>query len=101
MYSVNEIAEQVMGLRPEGVAIDLPYELGYQCPICKISSEGLHWSEYNSFLWCETCNYDYPSVMCIPLTGVPAFDHPWVKHGRDDAVKVFLQSVIATHKEEA
>jgi hypothetical protein len=34
-YSTNERAEYLMGKRPEGVGIDLPQELGYECPICK------------------------------------------------------------------
>jgi len=95
MFSVNEYAEQVMGRRREGVAIDLPYELGYQCPVCKVSGETLHWSEYNSFLWCETCDYDYPSALCVPLTGIPYDVGPHVNHGRDAAVRVFLDSVAS------
>ena len=74
-YSKNDKAEQVMGRRPEGVmALDLPCELGYHCPICKYKlmvkgnyDERLHWSEYNGFIWCEVCNRDYPSVLCMPL----------------------------------
>jgi hypothetical protein len=75
-YSKSERAEAVMGLRPvkpNTIIIDEPCELGYHCPTCKYEivtdgnfDERLHWSEYNSFLWCEVCNKDYPSALCQP-----------------------------------
>lgn len=61
--SKNIRAEQICGLRPEGIPIDFPIELGYVCPKNKLHS--LEWSEYNNFIWCEQCNFDYPSPLCL------------------------------------
>lgn len=71
VYSKNEKAEKVVGLRyvKEGMVIfDAPCELGYICPVCKNEQwdDRLEWSEYNTFLWCSVCNKDYPSVLCQP-----------------------------------
>ena len=77
IYSKNERAEEIVGLRPhvDGIIFDLPAELGYRCPVClnepSSEKEGwiderLEWSEYNGFLWCSVCNRDYPSVLCQP-----------------------------------
>ena len=75
-YSTNELAEKIVGKRiiSNGTIIfDAPFELGYHCPKCKYIpviegeyDERLDWSEYNGFIWCRTCNIDYPSVMCEP-----------------------------------
>lgn len=75
-FSKNPAAERLVGLRRQGgIAIDEPCELGYRCPVCKNEpgpdaegnyDERLCWSEYNSFLWCEVCNRDYPSCLCAP-----------------------------------
>jgi hypothetical protein len=61
-YSKNERAKKVVGLRPVGNPIDFPVELGYVCP--KNKKHFLEWSEYKYFLWCEQCNYDYPTPFC-------------------------------------
>jgi len=75
-HSKNKRAARLMGLRRTGaIILDQPCELGYHCPICEypmMSEDGqhyderLHWSEYNSFIWCEVCNFDYPSALCMP-----------------------------------
>ncbi|MGO1406220.1 hypothetical protein [Agrococcus casei] len=44
----------------------------------------LHWSEYNSFLWCEQCDRDYPSALCAT--------------DLDHAITVFLNSVESATK---
>lgn len=71
--SKNPKALGVCGLRPSGCqAIDQPCELHYHCPVCKypISTpkdgydERLNWSEYETMIWCEKCNRDYPSCLC-------------------------------------
>lgn len=101
--SRNSLAGEVMGLRPRDVIpFDQPGELGYRCPVCLNESEvdgefdeRLQWSEYNAFLWCEVCNYDYPSVLCVDLTAEPDPERPWKHAGRDAAVAVFLASVQA------
>lgn len=89
-----------MGLRPDGIAIDQPVELGYRCPVCVNSvaadsagnlDERLHWSEYDGFLWCSVCNQDYPTVMCINLRWQK--EHRWQKGGVDDAVDCYLDTV--------
>jgi len=64
-YSKNPRAEKLMGLRPEGIPIDFPEELGYLCPRCG-KKHTLQWSEYKSFIWCEACNEDFPSPLCMP-----------------------------------
>lgn len=98
---MNERAEMLMGRRSEGVvAIDLPCELGFECPICKVASmvgdefdERLHWSECNGFIWCLVCDRDYPSALCVPLDGLtdPKRDH--VRRGPEAAVDIFLNTV--------
>lgn len=104
-YSKNQMAFEIVGKRPvmDGVVpFDQPCELGYHCPVCEyqiIHSNGmdcfderLHWSEYNGFLWCEVCNKDYPTCMCVPL------DKPLPKYVTeqspiDYAIEIFLKSV--------
>ncbi|MGO3878234.1 MAG: hypothetical protein ACTJHM_03755 [Agrococcus casei] len=91
-YSTNDHAERVMGRRiingPVGVILFAPVELGYSCPIHKQSiehsAETLHWSEYNSFLWCELCDRDYPSALCAT--------------DLDHAITVYLNSVESASK---
>lgn len=93
--------ESVMGRRlsPENekrgvVAIDFPCELGYRCPVCNFKNdEQLVWSEYASFLWCERCNFDYPSALCVPCDAKPEPERPYVNAGRAAAVRVFLETV--------
>jgi hypothetical protein len=66
--SVNLEALRIVGLRNEGkpgTPIFCPCELGYACPICGEAGDALEFSEYNSFLWCENCNLDIPSCLCI------------------------------------
>lgn len=101
-YSANERAEAIVGRRitkeqeERGgvVPFDCPCEIGYRCPVCKIDwDESLQWSEYASFLWCERCNFDYPSALCVPLDKQPIEDRPYVNAGRDAAVRVFLDTV--------
>jgi hypothetical protein len=86
--SKNEDAEKIMGKRipVNGIVFDQPCELGYKCPVCKYIpvvkgnyDERLHWGEYNSFLWCQVCNKDYPSALCQPDI--------------DKAINCFLESV--------
>jgi len=93
-YSTNERAEAVMGKRRTDVTpFDFPCELDYHCPICEYDTtsedgnydERLHWSEYNSFIWCSVCNKDYPSALCI-------------QGDIDRAIKIFLDSVESAIK---
>ena len=65
--SKNKRAEKVCGLRPvikDGIIIDFPEDFGYLCPKC--GNKSLRWSEYNCFCWCEKCNEDFPTCLCIP-----------------------------------
>lgn len=94
--SKNQRAEEVCGRRvPEGETVlpfDFPCELGYECPVCRKEwDEDLQWSEYRSFLWCATCNFDYPTPLCVPLGR--AKDSDYMNLGRDDAVKVYLDCI--------
>lgn len=98
--STNERAQRIMGrrLRPEDggrvIPIYCPCELGYWCPTCRIEwDESLAWSEYASFLWCERCNFDWPSALCIRIDATHDPERPWRNAGRDDAVRIFLDSV--------
>ena len=86
--STNDFAKKIVGIRehPNGVIFDQPFELGYHCPVCKYEQtnggnfdERLHWSEYNSFIWCSVCNKDFPSALCQPDI--------------DKAIETYLKSV--------
>lgn len=101
-FSHHERAGDLMGFRPTNVVpFDMPVEMGYWCPVCRVASpndegeydERLQWSEYQGFLWCSVCNYDYPSALCVNLTAAKDPDRDWVYAGRDDAVKVFLDQI--------
>jgi len=106
-YSKNELAEKIVGKRdlPEGTIIfDQPFELGYHCPVCDYDiekngefDERLTWSEYNGFVFCYTCNKDYPTCFCIPLSaplpGYVSADHPI-----NYAIDIYLRSVADAKK---
>jgi hypothetical protein len=87
-FSKNARAEELLGLRrTDCTAFDQPCELGYHCPVCQyphMTSDHydgrLHWSEYESLVWCSVCNVDYPSCLCLPA-------------GSARAIEVFLNSV--------
>lgn len=52
--------------RSSGLAVFLPDELGYACPLCGACDEiALTWSEYLGFLWCYKCQLDIPSALCV------------------------------------
>ena len=96
--SKNIRAGKLMGMRKtDAIILDQPCELGYHCPVCvyrqmspdgEMYDERLSWSEYNSFIWCEVCDFDYPSALCLP---------------RDSkrATEIFLDSVTDTLKRAA
>lgn len=99
--STNERSERMMGRRGPGQPIDMPCEQGYRCPVCVVEEvgyedEALQWSEYNGFLWCERCDRDYPSALCVPLVARRDDEKEW-RHaiGPDAAVTVFLDTVEA------
>jgi len=71
-YSKNDRAEKILGRRPEGNPIDFPSELGYECPVFKVHI--LEWSEYQGFLWCTECDFDYPTPLCVPLNARKDFE---------------------------
>ena len=90
--SKNGRAERVCGLRKKGTPLFLPDELGYACPICGCSDEvNLHWSEYNFFLWCEKCNLDIPSCLCVKYFA-PSSDGKVMSPNEriEEATKIFL-----------
>lgn len=74
----------VMHASPTACIINEPWELGYTCPLCgagwrkrvwtkdgELASgkiEALKWGEYAGFLWCSICNFDIPSILCLPQT---------------------------------
>lgn len=61
--SKNPRAERIVGLRGVGIPILSTWELGFYCPICK--REDIPFSEYTGFLWCDHCNRDIPTFLCI------------------------------------
>ena len=95
--SKNKRAEKLVGLREEyypknAMPFDQPCELGYHCPICKYRllvkgnyDERLEWSEYQGFLWCSVCNFDFPSFLCIPNLNT--------LEGNKKATEVFLNII--------
>jgi hypothetical protein len=95
IISKNERAEKLVGKRPTNVVpFDFPCELGYRCPKCKVDwDETLQWSEYNLFIWCEKCNFDYPSVLCVNIDKEHDSTTEYMYFGREDATKVFLNSI--------
>lgn len=73
---------QVLPLRPPGMTpLFWPSEEGYVCPVCGAVGEALYWSEYRGMLWCYTCQKDYPSCLCLPVSEI------------DKAIDIFLLSV--------
>lgn len=63
--SKNEQAKKVVGIRSPGTPVFMPCELGYACPLCGEEGEALNFSEYYSFMYCENCNIDIPSCLCV------------------------------------
>lgn len=100
-WSTNPAAEHIMGRRLTAeqqqhgvIAFDQPSELGYQCPVHREPGDSrLEWSEYRAFLWCERCNVDYPTALCVPMDTTPDPTRPWRKGGPSDAVAVYLATV--------
>lgn len=101
-FSEHERAGELMGFRPTNVVpFDQPPELGFRCPVCLVPAVNendeydtrLQWSEYQGFLWCSVCNYDYPSSLCVDIAAKKDPDRKWVYAGPDDAVKVFLNQI--------
>ncbi len=84
-YSQNDRAKGLLGLRPEGIPLDWPSDLGYRCPIGR--NHHLEWSEYNGFIWCRTDNLDIPSFFCI--NGISIKDD----RDLDVAITIFLDIV--------
>ena len=92
--SVNERAERLLGCRDEdgpiGIVLFEPVELAYRCPVHTRTLEHeelrqtLFWSEYRAFLWCELCDCDYPSALCLDVRGPNAAQH---------AITVYLDTV--------
>lgn len=63
----NKTIEEIVWKRivnDNTIIIDMPWELWYICPECKVLGETLDWSEFNWFLWCEIHRKDYPTCLC-------------------------------------
>ena len=109
VISTNDRAETLLGRRrTDAVPFDMPCELGYWCPVCKVPplidgefDERLHWSEYNGFLWCEVCNKDYPSALCVPLDAEKHPERPWMYAGVEGAIEVFLNQIEAAQSRQS
>lgn len=75
----NPDAERICGIREAGRHANMmlePFEVGYQCPICKTIAwkpgadyineiTALEFSEYDGFMYCPKCNIDLPSYFCL------------------------------------
>ena len=93
-YSKNERAKELCGMRKSGTPLFEPGELGYACPICGSWGSCLRWSEYSSFLWCENCNLDIPSCLCVKYYEPKlSSDVMPVKDQIRKATKLFLDSI--------
>jgi len=119
-FSKNAEAERLFGLRrTDCTAFDQPCELGYHCPMCQYEQvtdghydERLHWSEYESFIWCAVCNVDYPSCLCLPAEPIrateiflssvrEAIDRPQEKTGYRRARGALKDAVPKTNAKES
>lgn len=84
--SRDKRAEAVCGRRRGGNPVLEPWELDYFCPLCgkppaevlaedpDRPDEGLHFSEYNYFMWCERCNVDVPWPLCLKTDSKKALE---------------------------
>ena len=60
-YSDSELGN-LFGLRPNGIAIFEPIELGWLCPVDK--HHETTWSEFKQHIWCYQCEKDYFTLLC-------------------------------------
>jgi len=60
-YSDKQL-KKLFGMRPSGIAIFEPMELGWVCPIKPEHEIG--WSEFNKHIWCYQCKKDYFTLLC-------------------------------------
>ena len=90
-----EYKEKVMGFRPEGMAFDLPIEIGFKCPVCDLWSEGLDFSEFKGMLWCPECKLDIPSCLCKMGQGFAGGDSKGITKRQQVELQteIFLQCV--------
>jgi hypothetical protein len=89
--SKNLKAEEIVGKREGGTPFQEPWEMDYACPLCtppitehsevfdkegnvKPEYERLHFSEYQGFMWCEHCNADIPSLLCLSARSLKQLD---------------------------
>ena len=92
--SKNERARELCDMRKVGTPIFEPGELGYACPLCGCCGSCLRWSEYKSFLWCEKCNLDIPSCLCVKYHELKLSEDIMNDRERvEKATKIFLDSV--------
>lgn len=108
--SKNLKIEEICGRREvRGMMFNFPAELDYFCPICgkppqdvdwekdEILLLRLHYSEYKGFMWCENCNIDIPSFLCLKADSRKAVHYytdrylEFIKLMKEDAVKEHLK----------
>ena len=103
--SKDDRAKSLMGYRneghPGGNALFGPMELGYICPVCGDGKfdESLHWSEYDGFVWCQKCNLDIPSCLCVKYSG--KLEKLTPRNRTDRAIKIFLDTVESCLKRQS
>ena len=100
-HSKNKKAEEICGMRKSGIPLFEPGELGYACPICGACGSHLRWSEYANFLWCEFCNLDIPSCLCVKYYEPKLSEDVMNDRERTEkATKIFLDSLEDAKKEK-
>lgn len=83
--------EQEAGTEPAPLMYNIgPTDLALHCPVHPDAPpETLNWSEYEGFVWCELCEWDWPSPRCIDIFSEPDGDPMhWI--GRQAIIDSYL-----------
>lgn len=82
-------AAQESGVEPAPIVYnDDPKHLGFRCPVHQ--DQELLWSEYFTFVWCNHCQKDLPTYVCIDFTAKENPAEPWVWAGVQGAIDTYI-----------